>query len=538
VARRLILAVLLVAALLPVSGAGGADAQAPKRGGTVVVAANSLSEPACLGWLEACDPVGWAAPWLEKVLARPFVAGPHRLRNHLVARYELTKDPFTVTFRIRPQARWSDGVPVSAQDFVFAYDTFLAHAGYPDDDPLRADVRRPRAVDGKTVRFEFRARYGDWRALLNFPPLPGHALRGADLASTSVWRDRIEDPRTGGAIGSGPFLVERWERGKQLTLVRNPRYWGPHKAHLDRVVVRFVRGPATVEAMRSGEFDVGVTLPPTPQLENDSRFRLLPTRWASWEHYEIRVGPGGHPALKNKLVRQAIAYGIDRGAIARDLFGASAPPVLDSTMYLPSEKSYEPNWSRYRYRPAEARRLLERAGCSRGSDGVYSCAGERLRLRFVTSAGVPFRARNLELVTTQLRRVGVEVDPSFAPNALLFETILPSGEFDVALFGLGKPSPESLENTYRCDESFTGRCNRLVNADYDQLDRIVLPSRRVAVANRIDRRLVTEVPALPLFQTPLTYVVRKGVEGVVPNGFGALTTGGVFWNAETWWLDD
>ena len=536
-ARGLALAAALVAALLPVSGAGGADAQTPKRGGTVVVATNSLSQPNCLGWLEVCDPLGRAA-WLEKVLARPFVAGPDSLRNHLINEPELTIKPFTVTFRIRPQARWSDGVPITARDFVFAFNRYLAPGGYPDDHELRTEIRGVRAVDAKTVRFDFRRRFGDWRWLLNFPPLPGHALRGADLGTTSLWRDRIEDPRTGKPIGSGPFLVGSWERDKQVTLIRNPRYWGRHTSHLERIVLRFVPGTAVVPAVRSGEFDVGVVGPPAPELESDTRFTLLPTRWAAWEHYEFRVRPPGHPALQNKLVRRALAYGIDRAAIARELFGRSAPPALDNTMYMPNDRSYQPNWRGYRYRPAQARRLLEQAGCSRGADGIFSCAGERMRLRFATTAGVSGRTRNLEVVASQLRRVGVEVVPLYAPNALLFGTVLPAGEFDVALFGTGNPIPEQVFSSFRCGVSFTGYCNRLVNADSDQLDRIVVPSRRAAVANRIDVRLAADVPTLPLFQTPLIYVVRKGLEGVVPNGFGALTTGGTLWNAEDWWLDD
>jgi ABC-type transport system substrate-binding protein len=56
------------------------------------------------------------------------------------------------------------------------------------------------------------------------------------------------------------------------------------------------------------------------------------------------------------------------------------------------------------------------------------------------------------------------------------------------------------------------------------------------VANRIDRRLASDVPALPLFQTPITYVVRKHLQGVVPNGFSILTSSWSVWNAENWWL--
>ena len=535
--RRLKLAVVavLVACAVVVGPAGTTSAQTPKRGGTVIVATNSLAEPQCLGWLPVCDELA-RAEWRHKVLARPFVSGPDGLRNHLVERYEVTKDPFAITFHIRPLARWSDGVPITARDFVFAHKTYLEHLRLANDDPFRKAIRRVQAVDAKTVRFVFRARYGSWRTLLNFPPLPRHVLRGQDLASADLWRHRIDNPKTGKPIASGPFLMGRWERGKQLTLIRNRRYWGRHKAYLDRVVLRFVRGPDTVQALRSGEFDLGVVTPPFPELEGDRRFRMLPTQWVAWEHFEFRVGPGGHPALKNKLVRRGLAYGIDRSRLVRALFGAWAPPVLDNTMYFSNERSYEPNWRRYRYRPDEARRLLAQAGCRRGADGIYACAGERLRLRFVTTAAVPLRERVLGLVQKQLRRAGVEVAPAYAPNEPLFGTVLPSGNFDVSLFNYSRLS-ELQDSQFRCESSFTGYCSRLVNADSDQLDRIVEPARRVAVANRIDRRLAADVPALPLFQIPLIYVVRKGLRDVVPNGFGPLTTGGTLWNAEDWWLE-
>jgi peptide/nickel transport system substrate-binding protein len=536
VARSLILAAAIAASLLAVSGAGSAPAQTPKRGGTVVVATNDFAEPQCLSWLPVCDPL-LRAEWRNKVLALPFAPGPYGLRNDLVETYELSKDPFTVVFHARPQARWSDGVPITARDFVFAYETYREHSGLPKDDPLRTEIRRVQRVDAKTVRFVFRAPYGNWKAVLNFAPLPSHVLRGEDLGSEDLWRHRIDNPKTGQPMGSGPFLVGDWELGTQVTLVRNPRYWGRHKAYIDRLKLRFVRGAPTVEQLGSGEFDLGVVGTPPPELAGDPRFRMLPTQGNAWQHFEIRVDPGGHPALTKKLVRRALAYGIDRVALVRALYGASAPPVLDNTIYLTSERGYEPNWKGYRYRPAEARRLLRQAGCSRGSDGIYSCSGERLRLRFITTAGVDLRQRVLELVATQLRRAGVEVEPMYAPNEQLFDAILPAGDFDVALFASSKPEPEDADSPYRCGGSYSGYCTRLVKADLDQLDRTLKPARRVVVANRIDRRLAADVPALPLFTAPLTYVLRKGLQGVVANGFGALTTGGTLWNAENWWLE-
>ena len=74
---------------------------------------------------------------------------------------------------------------------------------------------------------------------------------------TKIWSNRINNPKTGRSIGSGPFLLEGWERGRQLTLVRNPRYWGAHRAYLDRIVIRFhVESEKPVDWFRSGELDV------------------------------------------------------------------------------------------------------------------------------------------------------------------------------------------------------------------------------------------------------------------------------------------
>jgi len=534
------LAAAVVVPLLAVSTAGGAPAQTPRRGGMVVVALAPDNEPACLRvWAPECASSGL---WPTKVLAYPFTPGPEGWRPGLASGYVLGTRPFTVTYHLRPEARWSDGTRVSAQDFVFARSTYLKHGAVPDpavralasDDPFRTVIRRVVAVDSRTVRFVFRRPYGNWRSLLFFPPLPHHALEGEDLSS--VWRDRVDNPKTARPIASGPFHVGQWERGKQVALVRNTRYWGPHPSHLDRVIVRFVRVDLIDDALRSGDVDLGLPRTGIEDFQRDPRLKPFFTLNPGWEHLEFRVSAGGHPALRNKVVRRALAYGIDRVALVALLFPElERPRPLDNTFYVPAERGYAPNWSRYRYRPGEARRLLEQAGCRRGDDDVYVCSGRRLQLRFATTAGSPQRERALALIQTQLLRAGVEVQPAFATPSALFEQLLPTGNFDVALFRwLFKLAPQEVESPYRCggDRNFSGWCSRLFTADVNDLERMIRPERRAVVANRADRRLVRDVPVLPLFQPLNANFARRNLHGLVPNTFGAL-----LWNAEDWWLE-
>ena len=538
-ARRLVLAAALLAALLPVSGAGGADVQRPKRGGTVVVAWQG-SEPPCLNaWLEACSRGSDFSELLDGVLQSAFEPGPHGWRSALASRPTFTTEPFAVTYRVRAQARWSDGRPITASDFVFGLRVYLKYAGLLRDDPTRTEIRRVEAVDPRTVRVVFRSRFSRWRSYVNFRPLPRHVLRTQD--PTKVWRDRIDNPLTGAPIGSGPYLIQSWQRGRQLVLVRNPRYWGPRTGDIDRLVFRF--GLADfAKALRDGDADVvgGGSGGPSAALEFVQRpapgIRVLGTPGAAWEHFDINVGPNGHPALKLKLVRKALAYGIDREALVRALFAEAAPSIrqLDSTVFLTNVSAYQPNWRMYRHNPSLARRLLAQAGCGLGSDGIYACAGERLSFRFVTTAGNPRREQTLRVVQSQFRRIGVEALPFYAPPATFFGPIFEQRDFDVALFSwhvtLGDASfPYSCGNP----SNSTGYCSRLVTADLEQLERIVDPVRYRAVANRIDRRLAQDVPVIPLFQPPLFMAFRNSIQGVAPNAFNHPT-----WNAENWWLDD
>jgi peptide/nickel transport system substrate-binding protein len=491
--------------------------------------------------LARCVPLGrvpFAVYIGEKVLPGAFEARPdYTWRPQLVSDFEYTTTPpYTITYRIHPRASWNDGVPVSAQDFVFTYRANVALEGQLYDNTLVEQVRAVRVLDRKTVRVFLRSRFADWRALFGIV-LPRHALIGEDL--TRVWTDRVHNPKTGRPIGSGPFLVERWEQGRQVTLVRNPRYWGPRRAYLDRLVIRFrMSSFDPVDWFRSGEVDLAhhfvVTSVPAVEREPGIRVVREPPS-ALYEHFTFRTrGPGGHhPALENKLVRRAVAFGMDRAALLR---GSSPNPnvPLNSVVFFPQSPYHRASWSIYRYDPARARRLLDEAGCRRGGDGIYSCANQRLSLRFVTSAGLPFRTAVLTLLQAQLRRIGVEVVPIYTPGGPL-AIPAPSDRFDVAYSAWSFSSPilSRAKAIYGCggEENISGYCQRLVTRDLDQANRILDADKRARVLNRADAQMAKDVPVIPFVQVSFTAALRQNIRGYVLSPFNPL------WGAENWWLE-
>jgi peptide/nickel transport system substrate-binding protein len=542
VARPLVLAAAIAAALLAVSGAGGAPAQTPKRGGTVTVSQGLFSPPPCLNvLLPKCN---FANSYAQEILEGAFEAGPDSvLRENLVSQVDFTRTPpFTLTYHIRPEARWSDGVPITARDFVFTHLAILKHDTPEFVQFYRERVRRVSAFDAKTVRVVLRRRYAGWRGGLFWIVLPRHALLGEDLES--VWTNRIDNPKTGEPIGSGPFVVEQWERGKgvdQLTLARNPSYWGRHPAYLDRVILRVVAPGEfrdAIEAMERRAVDVVNGSIPSPdtvlRFRQLSGVRVVSSSGLNWQHLLLRVGPGGHPALRDKRVRRALAYGIDRAGIPAALYSRVAPTltVSDSAVFPTASPYYRPNWRVFRHRPAESRSLLEQAGCRRGADGVYACGGERLRLRVLATPSTR-NQETIPLLQSQLRRVGIEVLPEFAAQAAV-EQIVEEGNFDLVLWQLAfTPDAVDLVAFYGCGAAanFTGYCQRLVTADLDQADRILDLEQRARALNRGDARMAKDVPVIPLYQVPTYAAVRSKIRGYVPSFPYPL------WGAENWWLD-
>jgi peptide/nickel transport system substrate-binding protein len=553
-ARGAALAAALVASLLAVSGAGGSSAVTPKRGGTVTMPGGP--EPACITpYIVACAS-GLMVTFMDS-LPNAVLPGAYEVRpdltwkGQLVSRTDVSaKRLLTLTYHIRPEARWSDGVPVSADDFLFTYRTLVKYKTQLDQvDRVAVEmIRSVRALDAKTVRVVLPLDVTMWRGWVFRTVLPEHVLEGEDYLS--VWRERIENPQTGEPVGSGPFLVSDWERGKQLTLARNPHYWGPHVAYVKRVALRFGLEGKPAAWLTSGAIDVawggpgydtGVGPEAIPSLKAVPGVRVSSRLGPSGDAIMINVGNGGHPLLRKMFVRQALAYGVDRRAIVRTLYGRTLPEqeATDNGFYLNSSPYYQANWSRYRYRLAEARRLLERGGCVRGPDGIFLCNGERLSLRFVTRGDIPSRVTTLELVRKQLKQAGIEVVPEFASGAVAFNQIwLGTREWDLlevaAIYWI--PWDEIALSPLLCLDpryaiGWTRYCQGLDKAELSRANYVLRGRERARAVNEVDAALAEDAPFLPLYWRPAIAAVDASLRGYILHPLDP------FWRAEEWWLE-
>lgn len=521
------IAVLAVAlAAVPASAVG------PTPGGSIVIAGQVTCPN---GWFVCPSPVA-----VNQVIGGAFIVGPDlTFRPNLISRARVRTSPFTVTYFIRPKAVWSDGVPVSARDFLFTAQLFRSPR-YADtvDAPSYAAIRDVQVLGPKTVKVVFKSRDAGWRVLFH-AVFPQHVLAGQDMSK--VWTEGIDNPKTGEPISDGPFFVSSYVPGDHLTLVRNPRYWGAHKAYLYSVVFReFDDSVAQIDQLRVGRSDAisPQIQPQLTELKKVSGLTVKTTMGTTFEHVVFRLGPGGNPLLRQLYVRQAIAYGIDRSDLVRRLFGdlVQSPRPLQNLIFVPNGHFYRAHWNGYRLDLAKARALLEQHGCRRGDDGIYVCGGERLSFRFATTALNPTRQLTFSILHEQLARVGIELVPVFATPPVFFGQILQGGDFDLAMFTwVNTPDPGYAVEIWRCggSENYSGYCNRGLSRRLVGSDGILDETGRAAALNAVDARLARDLPAIPLFQKPTVVAYRNALHGVADNP----TDEGWVWNLGDWWLN-
>jgi peptide/nickel transport system substrate-binding protein len=458
-----------------------------------------------------------------------------QLDQSVMASAKLTShNPQTITYQIRPEASWSDGTSITADDFRYLWEH--SNGTNPKTDTVTTVGydrigRVDGSADGKTVTVVFSQNFAEWPSLFtNLVPAhyvqqqPGGWNRGLDK--------HPEDIPSG-----GPFKIAGFRRGETLTLQRNDRYWGP-RAHLDQILIRLVPdSDAELAALRNHEADL-INPEPTPDLVNT--IRRLPgvhsqaSPSLGFEHLTFNLK---HPILAELAVRQAIATAIDTQQLVDRMARAVNPDaqVLGNRIWITGQQPYQDHSGGYgKGNTQDAKRLLERAGWTLGADGVYTKDDERLELRYATfTKEDPRRRAQGELLQAQLAKAGIQLSLLNATSDTLFEWV-GEGNFDIANFyWLGSPFAISgSQDIYRSGGggNFNKFTDPTIDALYQQAIGELDPTRAADLGNQVDQQLWTQLPTIPLYQVPSFLAWRHDLLNVVNNP----TTESVFWNAGSW----
>ena len=370
----------------------------------------------------------------------------------------VSPDGLTINIKLRKDALWSDGTPVTADDAVFTYNMIIADKNsvfsrYPFD----TYVESMRAVDANTFEIKLSQPYLDWSTSIftrYSRVLPKHILEPVFLKDgtldNAAWNRMPQ-------VVDGPFRVTEFESGSHLSFAANDQYWRG-RPKLDKIFFRFVVDRAAeVAALDSGQSDIGsynVSSAAAKAVmekmerhisENGQQLTLF-----------MNIDPAtAHPAISDPNVRRAIALATDRQLLIDKVYnGLYQIPVTfwHGTAYN------NPALKPYAFNPELAKQLLDEAGWKAGADGVRAKDGQPLVLRY---AYIPFDATDDTMVVSiqqMLGEVGIKVDlfsntqetlwASYADNGLLAR-----GQYDLTHWSDGMwyyPAPDT--SYFLCSE--------------------------------------------------------------------------------------
>jgi len=444
----------------------------------------------------------------------------------------ISEDGMTITMHLREDMKWSDGTPLTADDFVFTAEMAVNSANsvastYPYD-----NIASITAPDPYTVVINFIDPFAPWLATLWHGVIPAHILRPIFEAEGTI--DGAEW-NLAPTVGFGPYVLDTWESGSFARFVRNENWWG-EEPNIDEIFFRFVPDDASqVNALKAGDGDVGtfIAFSDVPTLQESGLSIVTEPSGYNEGLFFVINEELGHPALLDVRVRQAIAMGIDRQSMTEDLLlGLTQVPASfwDSLPFYNN-----PPIENYPYDPAAAAALLDEAGwVDSNGDGVRDKDGVEFELTYGTTIR-EIRQNAQAVIQQQLAEIGIAVEILSYDADIFFSSYgdgpAASGEVDIMEWSDGPIFPDADVYYWLCSEipsdDYPDGSNWFFLCDQELNDLIELQSTQVNSADRqqsisqINQIFHERVYWLGLWQDPDVWAVASRVlnaqfSGVTP----------------------
>jgi peptide/nickel transport system substrate-binding protein len=488
---------------------------------------------------------------LSAVLPSAYIIGAKLVplvNSDLLQSVEATAtSPLTIQYVINPKAIWSDGVPVTSEDFIYAWLSQRGDGvdvdGQPDRVASTLGYRDVASVTGshggRTVTVVFAKPCADWRIMFDHM-VPAH------IAKKVGWNSGFAAFNPAVALSAGPLVLTSATNGT-AQLVRNPSWWG----------TRSVLGSVTVSVGEADASWIGPLASTTTAVVQPGRFTLdslssvsaLPSAQSSIHpslqllSLEFNVGS---PIVSHVAARQAVAHAIDRASLLNRLFGPVDPTMTVNQDHLSvaGQSSYTASTAAGEYAladPAATESLLKSLGYNRMPGTFYvDATGKPFSLRMAVETGDPWIDQLATGVAAQLRVAGIDVVLVPVPGSTGLAVGAASGAYDLALVTRTSGPFQSVTQGWYSDGTGRLGLNDTQNwsrFDDPQVDRLFVqasqelnPVTGGAIYDQVDDQLWDQMVALPLFGEP--GLLANGVQ--VANAIYNPSIDGILWNVAQW----
>lgn len=446
----------------------------------------------------------------------------------------ISRDGRTVTYHLRRNVKWHDGVPFTSADVKFSWQAVMNPRNNVEERRGYDVVRTVDTPTAATVVFHLKAPFAPFVDTVfgesddPFRIVPSHLL--------SRYPDINHVQFNSQPIGTGPFRVVKWVQGERVEYAANDAYF-QGKPRLRRIIVRFVSDDNTREAdLRAHSSDYANDISPTNirDVRGVAGVKIVLAKSPYYVAVDMNLS---HAPLRDRGVRAAIAAAIDTAAIVRDdTYGTADPAKAD---LAPFYWAYDPHIAAPSYDPGRAAALLQRAGWIAGTDGVRRNNGHPLALQLALQTGQSQFRMLATQIQAQLHAVGINVAIRTYNAGLLYASaegggILTGGSYDLAIYPWISGADPDDSQQWMCayippnGNNVTHYCNHafdvLQSAALGTFDR----GARTRAYAKTQEQLVRDLPAVFLFYPRQRYIVNPDLKNFAPNG---ISEG---WNASKW----
>lgn len=404
----------------------------------------------------------------------------------LAESWTVSADGKTYTFTLRKGVTFHDGAPFDANVAKFTLDRARAADSVNPQKGLFEPIDAVEVVDPATLKVTLKRPTGAFLFNLAWP--------AAVMVSPQSAADNKTKP-----VGTGPFKFERWAKGSQIDLVRNPTYWGKTPA-LNKISFKIIGDPAAAyAAMMAGDLDAYPIFPANeniPQFQKDPRFTV---KIGNTEGKTIVALNNARKPFDDIRVRRALAYGIDRKAVIEGATMGLAKPI--GSHYAPQDAGYVDLTGKYPYDPEKAKALLKEAGVS------------NLKAKLVLPPP-DYARRGGEIVAAQLKKIGVDVELVPVEWAQWLSDVFRGKNYDMTIISHVEPMDLDI---YARDDYYFNYNNPDYKALYTELAATSDPDKRKALIAEAQEKLADDSVNVFMFLLPKTGVWNAKLDGLWEN---------------------
>ena len=456
------------------------------------------------------------------------------------------KKKMKVTWNIKPNAKWDDGTPVTADDFIFGWEVMLDDTQEIIDreSAERVESMEAQGADKKTLVVIYKQPYAFYDDFKLHTPYPAHILKPRYKKPDGTTNNMKKDKYGRRPASNGPFKFKEWLPGQYVTFVKNPQY--PTPPDIDEVTIRIIPNNVSMKsALIAGDIDGsipsgGLTVSEIEELraEQKDRFKYYSVPGLVWAHIDFNLDS---PLLKDKRVRQAIAFSINRKQLIDELFYGKY--TMSHTFLPPRHWAYNNKVNTMGFDLEKAGKLLDEAGWKfNGAGKPRTKGGKKLQLSISAVAGIKDIEQLQQVIQSDLRKIGVDLKIDNKPAKVFFGELARYRKFPHLSFYSWVMSPSSWGNTLWQDDMVPSEGNNWQGQNYpgwknkeaSQLLRdiptVLDPKKRKEMMDRVQEIWVDELPSIPMYFRPVVAVTNKKVGNYAPTG--TLTP--VTWSSGGW----